>query len=358
MRVSIVIPVVTDRKVTAQCIRALRENTTTDYELIVVDNASDAKMQRMLKYEKIDKLIRNEENLGFGKAVNQGWEAAEGDILATINNDTVPGARWLELLVDTLKDERIGLTGKFGGFLDGGYKCMYIEPHYAREVDYIEGSCLAMRRDVYEAVGGFRDMFSPAYCEDTDLSIRVHRKNYRVVCRPDIEFQHMGGHTTAQIMENSEFRSLWERNTQFLITLYGLHQSVFHTHWPVTLLWQGEGKTPRFEIAAQAQNGFPIPRYVRWESVFTYPDFDAMPTDWVFLLKEGERLAPQLLASIPKMTVRMRDAWMISVPGDKKQMRMFRKSACTWDNEKQEVSSTETSEAGDYKGGGVVSGAV
>jgi GT2 family glycosyltransferase len=85
MDLSIVIVNYNTKKLTLECIDSIRKaNPKVDYEIIVVDNGSENPLNGSEKY----KLIKNKENLGFSKAVNQGIKAAKGKSILLLNSDT------------------------------------------------------------------------------------------------------------------------------------------------------------------------------------------------------------------------------------------------------------------------------
>lgn len=62
------------------------------------------------KYSNL-KVIYNEENLGFSKANNIGAKIAEGDLLLFLNNDTSVKSNWLDEMVKTIDDNKVGIVG-------------------------------------------------------------------------------------------------------------------------------------------------------------------------------------------------------------------------------------------------------
>ena len=82
-----------------ECLESLERQTSAPYEIIVVDNgSSDGSAARVRERFPAVKLIENTENLGFAPAVNQGIALARGEWVATLNNDTIADARWIERL--------------------------------------------------------------------------------------------------------------------------------------------------------------------------------------------------------------------------------------------------------------------
>ena len=76
------------KEVLSGCLRSLLDQDYEDYEVLVVDNGSEDGSQSLVKKEFPSiKLIENEANLGFGPAVNKGFEKAEGDYFIFLNND-------------------------------------------------------------------------------------------------------------------------------------------------------------------------------------------------------------------------------------------------------------------------------
>ena len=139
------------------------------------------------------KLIRNESNDGFSAACNAGAGAARGELLLLLNPDAAvqPGFReaierplaespgWAAWQGLVLRDggKLINTAGNrvhFTGFSWAGGDGLLAEgaPDGPRPVDSLSGTCLALRRSDWEAIGGFPPEFF-TYHEDTDLSMRL-----------------------------------------------------------------------------------------------------------------------------------------------------------------------------------------
>ena len=82
-------------------------------ELIIVNNASNDKSDKLLA--KIDNatIIHNDENLGFVKAVNQGVEKAQSDYILLLNNDAVVHQHALSSSLSSISND--GSVGAVGG---------------------------------------------------------------------------------------------------------------------------------------------------------------------------------------------------------------------------------------------------
>lgn len=96
---SIVIPNWNGKRFLATCLDSLRRQSCTDMTVIIVDNASSDGSQAFIRdnYPEV-RLIELTENRGFTGACNIGIEAAEGEIIALLNNDTEADERWADEL--------------------------------------------------------------------------------------------------------------------------------------------------------------------------------------------------------------------------------------------------------------------
>jgi GT2 family glycosyltransferase len=213
--VSIIIPVHNQWPVTARCLAMLgRYPGDIALEVLVVDDASHDETPLCLARCENLRVITNRRNLGFVRACNRGAGAALGKHLVFLNNDTQVQPGWLDKLVSTFEQKPdAGLVGsrliypdgrqqeagaiifKDGsawnyGHLDDPYKPQY---SYLREPDYVSGAALAIRRDLFERLGGFDEHFAPGYYEDADLAFRVRAAGYRVYYQPLSRVVHFEG---------------------------------------------------------------------------------------------------------------------------------------------------------------------
>jgi hypothetical protein len=184
----------------------LNTNSKNDeVEFILIDNAStDGSAQAIARCFPQVRLIWSDFNLGFGGGNNLGVRYARGDFLAFLNPDTVVEPGWLEALVAALEDDpRAGMVTSRILMLDQpetvntcgndvhltgltlcrgmgrprqGYDC-------PAEVSAVSGAAFAIRKDLYQALGGFdAELF--LYMEDTDLSWRARLAGWRILYVP------------------------------------------------------------------------------------------------------------------------------------------------------------------------------
>ncbi len=187
-------------------------------EVIVADNASadgtvDAVREEFPQVE----LICNDSNLGFAAATNQAMAAASGQFLLLLNPDTVlPEGALGELLEAADAHPQAGIIAPkllnpdgslqhscrrfptpaaalfrhtFLGrlFPNNRWAAEYVMadwPHNeAREVDWVSGACMLIRRELYEEIGALDEGFFWG-CEDVDYCLRGHRAGWKVVYTP------------------------------------------------------------------------------------------------------------------------------------------------------------------------------
>src|SRR4030095_7676693 len=92
--------------------------------------------------------------------------------------------------------------------------------NFAREVDYITGASLFIRKDLWDQLGGFDTCYAPAYYEDTDLCMGVRALGYKVIYQPRSRILHFEGATSGtdtgtgikrfQPINREKFREKWD----------------------------------------------------------------------------------------------------------------------------------------------------
>lgn len=214
---SIVIPVYGQWPHTLACLRAIAAHPPAcACEVIVVDDASPDDTLAFLSQVQGLRLVARAENGGFIAACNAGAEAARGDVLVFLNNDTVPQPGWLDALRETFaRYPDTGLAGAQLLYPDGrlqeaggvvfsdGHAWNYgrfgspDDPRYAyvREADYLSGAAIAIPRALFARVGGFDARYAPAYYEDTDLAFAVREAGLKVRYQPAARVVHDEGAT-------------------------------------------------------------------------------------------------------------------------------------------------------------------
>lgn len=205
------------REVTINCLHSLLSlPEQSEKEIILIDNGSgeDDVEKIRSEFNQSIKIIANPINLGYAAANNQGASLASGEYLIFLNSDTVVDKNIFKTFQDIfLSNERIGiispkLLGKdrkiqpvsFGDFPSllkiicrKGFKKKLIETeNNLLPVDWVSGACLAIRKDLFEKLGGWDDKFF-LYYEDIDLCKRAQKVGYQTVVATNSEIIHLGG---------------------------------------------------------------------------------------------------------------------------------------------------------------------
>ena len=216
-KVSIIIPCYNQIRYTYRCLYSIMKNTDpteTPYEVIIADDVSTDTTKNIYKYVDNVKVNRNEQNLGFLKNCNAAAKIAEGEYIYFLNNDTEVHENYLSSLVKLLDENTsIGMVGSKLLFEDGklqeaggiiwsdGSGANYgrgddpddFKYNYTKEVDYISGASIMIRKNLWNIIGGFDERYSPAYCEDSDLAFEVRKYGYKVVYQPESVVTHFEG---------------------------------------------------------------------------------------------------------------------------------------------------------------------
>lgn len=224
------------------CLRSLCENTTLDYEVIVVDNGSKDGVGQMLHQEFPGvKFLANKTNLGYTFPMNQALRQAKGRCLLQLNPDTLILPQALEKLVGFLDTHpQVGICGPkvlnrdrslqkpcrrgestpwavltyFLGLsalfpkskLFGQYLMNYMGEDQTHLVAGVSGSCMLIRRAVIDQIGYLDERFF-AYQEDADFCLRARQSGWQVYYVPAAQIVHFGGYGGSRVQP---YRSIYE----------------------------------------------------------------------------------------------------------------------------------------------------
>jgi GT2 family glycosyltransferase len=212
--VSIIIPAYNQFPFTYNCIKAVATHTKISYEVILADDCSTDETKNISQIIKNVVHIRTETNLRFVRNCNYAARFAKGQYLFFLNNDTQIQPDCLESLLALIeKDERIGITGSKLIYPDGmiqeagsiiwkdgsgwnyGYGNFSNSPeyNYVRDVDYLSGAAMLIRKSIWDTLGGFDELYAPAYYDDIDIAFAVRELGFRTVFQPKSIVVHFEG---------------------------------------------------------------------------------------------------------------------------------------------------------------------
>lgn len=222
------------RRELEECLRSLMgQRFRHRVEVIVADNASSDGSREMVRQQFPGvRLIHHPRNLGFCAGNNRAVPEQPGRYVLFLNPDTVVTECALDTLVDfadALPDA--GIVGPRLLNPDGTlqYSCrrfpslgagffrntplgrLFPRNHYTtdylmsdwdhaepRDVDWVSGAALLIRREALEQTGGFDEQFF-MYCEDVDLCWRAGKLGWRVVYCPESVIYHIIGRSSDQV---------------------------------------------------------------------------------------------------------------------------------------------------------------
>lgn len=201
-------------ELTRRCVDAVRENTVSSYELIVVDNGSRPHARELARTV-ADVAVLNDRNLGFAAGMNLGLDRSRGKYVAFLNNDAVVPSAWDEVLLRHLKNcSRVGMVvpavTAAGNSLtvrpQPGIGSRLLEPF-----DEIPSAVLAvLRSQVIRELGGWNEAYFPASAEDADLAFSLWTNGLGIVLDERVLVEHVSKGTTRRKLPN--WRVTWHEN--------------------------------------------------------------------------------------------------------------------------------------------------
>lgn len=238
MKTTIIIPNYNGIRYMENCIKALREETSADFHLCIVDNGStDGSLQWIQTNCPEAELIAMGENTGFCGAVNAGIKAAKTPYVILLNNDTRVMPGFVKALEDSLErnEKAFSVSAKMldmnqPDLLDGagdlycalGWafargKGKEEKLHYLTEEEIFSacGGAVIYERRLVEKLGYFDEKHF-AYLEDCDLGYRAQLYGYRNYYTPGACVYHAGSGVSGS--RHNEFKvRLSSRNSVYLI---------------------------------------------------------------------------------------------------------------------------------------------
>lgn len=265
MQVSIIIVSWNVKEELKICLKSIQKHTQDiEYEVIVVDNASEDGTQLMIQTElPWVHLIASNTNLGFGTACNRGAEQATGDVLIFLNPDTQITENSFKIMYEyIIQHPDVGMIGPHLLNTDGTHQDSVrrypqlsdqliiltklhnffpqlkpIQRYLAQDIDYtkeqdvdqVMGACMATRQEVFEKVQGFDERFFVWY-EEVDLQKRIHEQlHLRIVYAPITEMIHIKGAGFAKVMSLTSQRRMNRSMRQYFYKHHGFFQAALLT---------------------------------------------------------------------------------------------------------------------------------
>jgi hypothetical protein len=235
------------RDLLTRCLQSVYDTTSNlDFEVIVVDNASNDGSQAMIRqrFPQV-RLIENDQNVGFARANNQALTVSRGRYFLLLNSDTIVLPHALEKMVQFADAHaESGLIGCKLLNSDGSLQKSWAsfptfwsevlgrnfrvrrrveEEPLAYEVDWVGGACLLVQPAAINEVGLLDESFF-MYSEETDWCFRMRRQGWKVYYLPGVEVIHLGGGSASRTNATQLVR-LYDSKIRFFRKHYGARQT-------------------------------------------------------------------------------------------------------------------------------------
>jgi len=224
MKCDIVIPVWNHPEYTSDCINSIIKNTRYPFRLILIDNGSDAKTQKYLEslLHRSDleiKLMRNEKNLGFIKAVNQGLKESSSSYVCVLNNDTLVTDGWLgEMITVADSNQDIGLVNPSSNNLGQDPASISMDK-FADSIKNLSGQfiemgaclgfCMLIKKEIFEKIGFLDEIYGVGNFDDTDYSRRAANAGFSCVRAKASYVYHR---VSSSFAKNKNFEEIFKKN--------------------------------------------------------------------------------------------------------------------------------------------------
>lgn len=217
-------------------------------EIIVADaNSSDGSVGMVRSRWPVVLVVESETPLGFAANCNRGAARASGEIVLFLNTDVAVEDGFLGPLLEPFADADVFAVGprilrptpgrvapineslhrtffSFGLFYSSGLHDR-ADPPEPVEIAYACGAAIAVRRTMFDALGGFDTLYDPFYWEDLDLCYRAWARGWRVLYQPASAVRHEHRATIARYYEPDHIDTILERN-RWLFAWKNLHDPI------------------------------------------------------------------------------------------------------------------------------------
>jgi GT2 family glycosyltransferase len=211
-KVSIVVPTRDGLAMLRRCLRAVEMTDHPNFEVLIVDNGSTQEATLAFLAATRHTVLRAPGPFNFSRLNNLAVTHTDGRYLIFLNNDAEPcrpdwlgaleehaqrpevGAVGAKLLYANGRIQHAGIAVGIGGLAGHPYRFRRCAPEGIRDVSAVTAACLMMRRDAFDAVGGFDERL-PVNSNDVDLCLRLREHGYLVVYTPHAVLYHYESQT-------------------------------------------------------------------------------------------------------------------------------------------------------------------
>ncbi len=221
---------------TKNCIISVKKISSETINILVVDNNSnDGSVEKLRATFPDIEIIRNSDNLGYAYAVNRGFGSSKSEIVIISNNDVLYLPNSISNLVEPFhRQENIAVIGPQQIYPEGKWQYSYgtfpgiktalrdmffinylshlikkiqwklkISSKELKEVEYIDGAVMAIKRSAFLDVNGFdEDYFF--YTEEADFCFRLKKRGWKILFNPNSLVIHERGGSTSKMGLNTK----------------------------------------------------------------------------------------------------------------------------------------------------------
>jgi len=263
--ISVIVPVYNDSENLGVCLSALKRFARADTEIIVVNDASTDDSAAVAERFGV-RVVDLPKNSGPAAARNAGARHAAGDILFFVDSDVVLARDALDRLERTFAS-RPDLAAVFGSYdacpkapgLISQYRNLlhhFVHQNGNPAASTFWAGCGAIRRSVFEAVGGFDEgRFRRPSIEDIELGYRLRRAGYNILLEKNLQGTHLKRWTFGSMLRTDvigralpwsrliletkrlpdDLNVKWEQRVGFLLTVTAVVGAVLSFFWPAFL---------------------------------------------------------------------------------------------------------------------------
>jgi GT2 family glycosyltransferase len=216
LTLSVVVPVWNGTAHLASCLEALEASVRKPDEIVVVDDGSDDDSAAVARAHQCKIVGVAGGPLGPATARNRGVRASSGERIAFIDCDVAVHPETLGLMEQQFlaNADLCGLLGSYDdqpterGLISGYRNLLHHHVHQRsrREASTFWAGCGAIRREAFEAAGGFDETYRWASIEDIELGLRLNGAGHRLLLCPEIQATHRKRWSFWQVIHTDVFR--------------------------------------------------------------------------------------------------------------------------------------------------------
>lgn len=209
-------------------------------EVIVVDDSSTDQSAALVRanFPQV-KLVVHGQNMGFSQSVNDGVQAASGQIVVLLNSDVSPHASFLPPLIKHFYDQQVFAVSAHepgASWAKGMWQNGFLEHQPGKEVDQLHisfwasGGSAAFSKDKFLQLGGMDLLYKPFYFEDIDLSYRAAKRDWKILWEPESLVEHQHEATIGKYFSRSYIDFVSQRNQLIFIWKNITDKKMFSEH--------------------------------------------------------------------------------------------------------------------------------